>query len=235
LKDPNKVRQAGNGLALVVAASAASDNRYHGSGGAGVLVDGKRMPTEEERPSGSASGERLLPLLHITHSTSGFNHGARSKPAPGAAQAHAICMQVASRYGSFRCSLEARRECVRDAFDLPGLAQTLKRVQDQPAACGSGGDAHHRRSSLRHCFSRTLRPSSTTATRRWWSGGCRRRWTQSQLCEALLGDAEPLALLDAESIEPDERGQQRLLRPARGLDGLHDLLGPKKPPVPTTP
>src|SRR5437762_1947361 len=46
---------------------------------------------------------------------------------------------------------------------------------------------------------------------------------QAQLRE-LLGDAELRELLDADSIAQHERGQQRLLRPAHGVDGLHDLL-----------
>ncbi len=74
------------------------------------------------------------------------------------------------------------------------------------------------RRSPRRCSSRTWRTSSTTATRRWPSGGRRRWWS------IILGDAELRELLDADSIEAHERGQQRFTRPARGIDGLHDLL-----------
>src|SRR5438552_11075855 len=40
-------------------------------------------------------------------------------------------LQVASRYGSFPLLLETYRECLRDVFDLPGLQETLRRVQDR--------------------------------------------------------------------------------------------------------
>src|SRR2546422_10978261 len=40
-------------------------------------------------------------------------------------------LQVASRYGSFPLLLETYRECLRDVFDLPGLQETLRRLQDR--------------------------------------------------------------------------------------------------------
>src|SRR5205814_3159684 len=46
---------------------------------------------------------------------------------------------------------------------------------------------------------------------------------QSQLRE-LLGEAELRELLDADAIEQQVNFAQRLARPARGIDGLHDLL-----------
>src|SRR5207248_1385191 len=40
-------------------------------------------------------------------------------------------LQVASKYGSFPLLLETYRECLRDVFDLPGLQEVLRRVQDK--------------------------------------------------------------------------------------------------------
>src|SRR5207245_3373619 len=40
-------------------------------------------------------------------------------------------LQVASRYGSFPLLLETYRECLRDVFHLPGLQETLRRLQDR--------------------------------------------------------------------------------------------------------
>src|SRR5438067_9456144 len=40
----------------------------------------------------------------------------------------------------------------------------------------------------------------------------------------LLGESEMRELLDARSIEEHEKHAQRLVRPAHGIDGLHDLL-----------
>jgi ATP-dependent Lhr-like helicase len=132
-------------------------------------------------------------------------------------------LQVASRYGSFPLLLETYRECLRDVFDLPGLQDVLKRVQD------------HR---LRVVSVETRTPSPFASSLLFsyvanfiYDGDAplaeRRAQAlvvdQSQLRE-LLGDAELRELLDAESIEQHERGQQRLLRPAHGVDGLHDLL-----------
>src|SRR5437763_10070378 len=46
-------------------------------------------------------------------------------------------LQVASRYGSFPLLLETYRECLRDVFDLPGLQETLRRVQDRRLRVGT--------------------------------------------------------------------------------------------------
>ena len=132
-------------------------------------------------------------------------------------------LQVAAKYGSFPILLETYRECLRDVFDLPALQETLKRVESR---------------SLRVVALTTRKPSPFAASLLFsyvanfiYDGDAplaeRRAQAlsvdQAQLRE-LLGEAEMRELLDAESIEAHERGAQRRLRPARGLDGLHDLL-----------
>jgi len=132
-------------------------------------------------------------------------------------------LQVASKYGSFPLLLETYRECLRDVFDLPGLQETLRRVQD-------------RRLRVVSVDSRTPSPFASSLLFSYvanfiYDGDAplaeRRAQAlsvdQSQLRE-LLGESELRELLDAEAIAQHEAFAQRLLRPAHGADGLHDLL-----------
>ncbi|HET7784902.1 MAG TPA: DEAD/DEAH box helicase [Myxococcales bacterium] len=132
-------------------------------------------------------------------------------------------LQIASRYGSFPLLLETYRECLRDVFDLPGLQETLRRVQD-------------RRLRVTTVDSRTPSPFASSLLFSYvanfiYDGDAplaeRRAQAlsvdQAQLRE-LLGEAELRELLDAEAIVQHEAAAQRLSRPAHGVDGLHDLL-----------
>ncbi|HEY5676329.1 MAG TPA: DEAD/DEAH box helicase, partial [Myxococcales bacterium] len=132
-------------------------------------------------------------------------------------------LQIASRYGSFPLLLETYRECLRDVFDLPGLQETLRRVQD-------------RRLRVTTVDSRTPSPFASSLLFSYvanfiYDGDAplaeRRAQAlsvdQAQLRE-LLGEAELRELLDAEAIAQHEAAAQRLSRPAHGVDGLHDLL-----------
>src|SRR5204862_3928103 len=126
-------------------------------------------------------------------------------------------LQVASRYGSFPLLLETYRECLRDVFDLPGLQETLRRVQD-------------RRLRVLTVDSRTPSPFAASLLFSYvanfiYDGDTplaeRRAQAlsvdQAQLRE-LLGEAEMRELLDARSIEEHERWAQRLDRPVTSPD-----------------
>ena len=132
-------------------------------------------------------------------------------------------LQVASRYGSFPLLLETYRECLRDVFDLPGLQETLRRVQDRRlrvVTVDSRTPSPFAASLLFSYVANFIYDGDTPlAERRAQALSV----DQAQLRE-LLGEAEMRELLDARSIDEHEHAAQRLSRPAHGIDGLHDLL-----------
>src|SRR5256712_1236335 len=132
-------------------------------------------------------------------------------------------LQVASRYGSFPLLLETYRECLRDVFDLPGLQETLRRLQDRRlrvVSVDSRTPSPFAASLLFSYVANFIYDGDTPlAERRAQALSV----DQAQLRE-LLGEAEMRELLDAPSLEEHEQTAQRLGRPAHGADGLHDLL-----------
>ncbi len=132
-------------------------------------------------------------------------------------------LQVAKRYGSFPLLLETYRECLRDVFDLPGLQELLRQVQD-------------RRIRIVTVDTRVPSPFASSLLFSYvanfiYNGDAplaeRRAQAlsvdQAQLRE-LLGEAELRELLDRDAIDQHERFAQRLERKARHADGIHDLL-----------
>ncbi|MCA1827660.1 MAG: DEAD/DEAH box helicase, partial [Myxococcales bacterium] len=132
-------------------------------------------------------------------------------------------LQVASRYGSFPLLLETYRECLRDVFDLPALQDVLRKVQDRRVRVTSVATRTPSPFASSLLFSYVANfiydADAPLAERRAQALSV----DQTQLRE-LLGEAELRELLDAEAIGLQERFAQRLERPARGVDGLHDLL-----------
>ena len=132
-------------------------------------------------------------------------------------------LQVASKYGSFPLLLETYRECLRDVFDLPGLQDVLKRVQDRRLRVLSVDTRTPSPFASSLLFSYVANfiydGDSPLAERRAQALSV----DQAQLRE-LLGEAELRELLDRESIDQHERFAQRLDRPAKSADGLHDLF-----------
>ncbi|HEX9579006.1 MAG TPA: DEAD/DEAH box helicase, partial [Myxococcales bacterium] len=132
-------------------------------------------------------------------------------------------LQVAARYGSFPLLLETYRECLRDVFDLPGLQETLKRVQARQIRVVPVDSRTPSPFAASLLFSYVANfiydGDAPLAERRAQALSV----DQAQLRE-LLGEAELRELLDRAAIEQHEIWAQRLERPARGADGLHDLL-----------
>jgi ATP-dependent helicase Lhr and Lhr-like helicase len=134
-------------------------------------------------------------------------------------------LQVASRFGSFPIILEAYRECLRDAFDVPALVDIIRRIQQR---------------TIRVVTADTDKPSPFAASVLFryvanflYDGDAplaeRRAQAlaidQSQLRE-LLGEPELRELLDPEALAQTELELQHLdeRHKARSADAIHDLL-----------
>ena len=134
-------------------------------------------------------------------------------------------LAVASRYGSFPALLETYREILRDHFDMPAVAETLRRIG---------------RGALRVTTIDSQTPSPFAASLLFsyvanylYDGDAplaeRRAQAlsvdQAQLRE-LVGDAELRELLDPTALETVERQLQHLGEGyrVRSADALHDLL-----------
>ena len=134
-------------------------------------------------------------------------------------------LSVASRYASFPILLEAYRECLRDVFDMPALAETLRAIANRSIR------VHIADSRTPSPFASALLFSyvanyiydgdAPLAERRAQALSI----DQEQLRE-LLGDADLRELLDANAIEETEEQLQSLAEgyKARNLDAVHDLL-----------
>jgi len=132
-------------------------------------------------------------------------------------------LAVAQQYPSFPIVLETYRECLRDAFDLPSLVDVLRAVESR---------------KLRVTTVDVTAPSPMAASLLFSFVGnfiydedapAAERRAQAltidhaQLRE-LLGETELRKLLDADVVLEHSRQLQRLDRPLRHADALHDLL-----------
>ena len=134
-------------------------------------------------------------------------------------------LSVASRYASFPMLLEAYRECLRDVFDMPALAETLRAIGNRSIR------VHVADSRTPSPFAGALLFSyvanyiydgdAPLAERRAQALSI----DQDQLRE-LLGDADLRELLDINAIEETEEQLQSTAETykVRSLDGMHDLL-----------
>ena len=134
-------------------------------------------------------------------------------------------LAVAARYGSFPIILEAYRECLRDVFDIPALASTLRRVESREikvATVDSVMPSPFASSLLFGYVANYIYDGDAPlAERRAQALAI----DQSQLRD-LLGDAELRELLDGDALAESERQSQQLDERyrARSVDGVHDLL-----------
>ncbi|MFO7564360.1 MAG: crosslink repair DNA glycosylase YcaQ family protein, partial [Enhygromyxa sp.] len=134
-------------------------------------------------------------------------------------------LAVAARFRNFPIILETYRECLRDAFDLPGLTELLRQVAD-------------RRVRVREVESKTASPFAGALVFTWIGSflydddqpRAERRaqalaLDYAQLRE-LLGDAELRELLDRDAIAEVELLLQRLdpRRAIRDIEQVHDAL-----------
>jgi ATP-dependent Lhr-like helicase len=132
-------------------------------------------------------------------------------------------LAVASQHPGFPIVLETYRECLRDAFDLPGLAAVLR-------------DVASRRIRVTRVDTRNPSPFASSVLFAFVAAfiydadaPLAERRAQALTIDfarlrELLGDAELRNLLDPEVIDEHVRSLQRLSRPATHADGVHDLL-----------
>ncbi len=134
-------------------------------------------------------------------------------------------MAAAARHPAFPIILETYRECLRDAFDLPGLAEVLKAVEARRIRVVTVDSrvASPFAASLQLAFMASFLydGDAPLAERRAQA----LRVDQTRLRE-LLGEAGLRELLDGDAVAAHERSLQRLdgAYPVRHADGVHDLL-----------
>src|SRR4030095_16724295 len=134
-------------------------------------------------------------------------------------------LAVASRFGSFPAVLETYREVLRDHFDMPALADVLRRVSKRTLRVATIDSTTPSPFAASLLFSYVANyiydGDAPLAERRAQALSV----DQSQLRE-LLGDAELRELLDPDALDTVER-QLQYLDPryrVKSADGLHDLL-----------
>ena len=134
-------------------------------------------------------------------------------------------LAVASRFGSFPAVLETYREVLRDHFDMPALADVLRRVSKRTLRVATIDSTTPSPFAASLLFSYVANyiydGDAPLAERRAQALSV----DQSQLRE-LLGDAELRALLDPDALDTVERQLQYLdeSRRVKTMDGIHDLL-----------
>jgi len=134
-------------------------------------------------------------------------------------------LAVAARYGSFPIILEAYRECLRDVFDIPALASTLRRIEAREIKIATVDSVMPSPFASALLFGYVANyiydGDAPLAERRAQALAI----DQGQLRD-LLGDAELRELLDADALAETERQAQQLEERyrARSVDGVHDLL-----------
>ena len=202
-----------------------------------------RLPASEDPPDGaaffpaSADVERLVidSLGRTSLFASRFREAAGRAlllPRRGAGKRTPLWAQrrrahdllaVASQYPTFPILLEAYRECLRDVFDLPALALVLQRIEAKRIRV----TPHESRApspfaaSLLFSFVANFiyDGDAPLAERRAQALSI----DHAQLRE-ILGEAELRELIDPEAIGAYVRVVQRVERPAKHADAVHDLL-----------
>lgn len=132
-------------------------------------------------------------------------------------------LAVAGRYPEFPIVLETYRECLRDAFDLPALADVLRAIEARKirVVTVDGAAPSPFAASLLFTFVGNFiyDADAPVAERRAQALTI----DHAQLRE-LLGEVELRRLLDAEVVHEHEAQLQREGRPLAHADAVHDLL-----------
>ncbi len=132
-------------------------------------------------------------------------------------------LSVASGFPGFPIVLEAYRECLRDVFDLPSLALVLQRIESKRirvTPCDSRAPSPFAASLLFSFVASFIYDGDAPLAERRAQA---LTIDHAQLRE-ILGEAELRELLDPDAIAGYVRALQRLDRPAKHADAVHDLL-----------
>jgi ATP-dependent Lhr-like helicase len=130
---------------------------------------------------------------------------------------------VAIQHPSFPILLETYRECLRDVFDLPGLTSILRKIEQQQIKVRTvdvRGPSPFAASLLFSFAANFIYDGDAPIAERRAQA---LTIDQAQLRE-LLGETELRRLFDEDVLVEHERILQRLARPVKHPDGVHDLL-----------
>jgi ATP-dependent helicase Lhr and Lhr-like helicase len=132
-------------------------------------------------------------------------------------------LAVASGHPDFPIVLETYRECLRDAFDLPGLAALLRDIEARRVrvtTVDSRGPSPFAASVLfAFVASFIYEGDAPLAERR-----AQALTIDFDRLRELLGEAELRTLLDPDTVRDHEASLQRRSHPAAGVDAVHDML-----------
>ena len=132
-------------------------------------------------------------------------------------------LSVATQFPSFPIVLETYREVLRDAFDLPSLVDVLHAVETRKIRVHTVDvvtPSPFAASLLFSFVGNFLYDEDAPAAERRAQA---LTVDQAQLRE-LLGEGELRKLIDPEVVAEHERSLQRLDRPLKSADAVHDLL-----------
>jgi ATP-dependent Lhr-like helicase len=161
----------------------------------------------------AAARALLLPRQHVGKRTPLWAQRKRA----------ADLLAVAQQYPSFPIVLETYRECLRDAFDLPALVDVLRAIESRKIRVTTVDVTTPSPMAASLLFSFVgnfiYDEDAPAAERRAQALTI----DHAQLRE-LLGETELRKLLDADVVLEHGRQLQRLDRPLRHADALHDVL-----------
>jgi ATP-dependent helicase Lhr and Lhr-like helicase len=161
----------------------------------------------------AAARALLLPRQHVGKRTPLWAQRKRA----------ADLLAVAQQYPSFPIVLETYRECLRDAFDLPALIDVLRAVESRKirvTTVDATTPSPMAASLLFSFIGNFIYDEDAPAAERRAQA---LTIDHAQLRE-LLGETELRKLLDPDVILEHARQLQRLDRPLRHADSVHDLL-----------
>ncbi len=132
-------------------------------------------------------------------------------------------LAVATRYRDFPVVLETYRECLKDAFDLPGAVELMRRIERRAVKVveiESKSPSPFASAMLFDYVANFMYEGDAPLAER----RAQALTIDHARLKALLGEAALRDLLDAEAIDEVEHALQRRARRLNHADDIHDLL-----------